>query len=201
MPCSVARRRRWRRRRRRLVALSFGSATAYMNTPHPHSLHSLSLSLSLSLSGSARARLFSSFSTGRIRRCPLCPSFDAAASVLVGRTRVRLYAPYARLRVRSRKFHTHVHCVYIPREQRREREAYTCTRTYCYVHAYNISASTGGIVCARACHRPVANERTWAWSWVRSGTCGERRVGAKGNGARVCVALAWDGRVCIYINT
>lgn len=57
-------------------------------------------------------------------------------------------------------------------------------RTYCYVLAYNISPSTTGIVCARACHRqrPVANERTAGTSGGRAGA----NDGGKGNGAREC---------------
>ena len=90
MPCSVARRRRWRRRRRRLVALSFGSATAYMNTPHPHSLHSLSLSLSLSLWFGPRASLLiflyrsnSSLSAlSFVRCCGVCPRRTYARTII-----------------------------------------------------------------------------------------------------------------------
>lgn len=161
------------------------------------------LSLSLSLWFDPRASLLiflyrsnSSLSAlSFVRCCCVCPRRTYARTIiraLRASTCTFTQIPHTRaLRVYTERAET----------REREREAYTCTRTYCYVHAYNISASTGGIACARACHRPVANERTWAWSWVRSGTCGERRVGAKGNGARVCVALAWDGRVCIYINT
>lgn len=123
MPCSVAgrrQRRRWRRWRRRLVAPSFGLATGYANTlsrtppPPPRATRPpISLSLPLSRSPVAPGPVF--LSPLSIRRCPvppaiLRPSLSDARPPSVARSyprRVRLHAPYARLRVRSRRFHAH----------------------------------------------------------------------------------------------
>lgn len=186
MPCSVARRRRWRRWRRwrrRLVAPSFGSATAYVNTPFdPPSIPLRTpcdrpASTSLSFVRPVRpVRLYSLLASAAglalpvlsFVRCRVRPRWTRGHPRQLGSSVPRVY-DYTRLtrvyvHVHANSTHTR-HGSLCPPERRdgdraRAREPYTCTRTYCYVRAYNISPSTSGIVCARACHRPVANERT-----------------------------------------
>lgn len=123
MPCSVARRRRWRRRRRRLVALSFGSGTAYMNTPHPHSLHSLSLSLSLVRPARVSSHLSLPVEFVVVRsllRSMLLrlSSSDVRAYDYTRLTRVYVY-------VHANSAHTCTACIYRESRDEREREKHT----------------------------------------------------------------------------
>lgn len=199
MPCSVARRRRWRRRRRWLVAPSFGLAAAYANAcffslpPGPCP----SLGVSLPSEFDRTVRLHSSFSrrasSSSSSSCRSPPQNPRPSSSFV---RPLVYN-YTRL-TRAATCTFPLAFTQIPRARASR------NRTYCYVLAYNISPSTTGIVCARACHRqrPVANERT-AGTRGAAGAGGWRTTAVRET-VRASASTrvpAWDEGVCIYINT